>query len=70
VRYADLDAGERRGEKMVWYERYAMKFIYPSICLSVFDPDSSLDNQIEIVFDAYGDLNGINYKGQFMPIPP
>ena len=55
---------------MVWYERYAMKFIYPSICLSVFDPDSSLDNQIEIVFDAYGDLNGINYKGQFMPIPP
>ena len=55
---------------MVWYERYAMKFVYPLICMAVFDPDSVLDNQIEIVFDAYGDLNGINYKGHFMPVHP
>lgn len=47
-----------------------MQFVYPLICMSVFDPNSEFDNRIEIVFDAYGDLNGVNYKGRFIPIPP
>ena len=55
---------------MVWFERYAMRFVCPLICMVVFDPNSEFDNRIEIVFDAYGDLNGVNYKGRFIPIPP
>jgi len=55
---------------MVWYERSSMHFIYPLICMAVFDPDSSFDNEIEVVFDAYGELNGVNVRGRFVPIKP
>lgn len=36
--------------------------------MATFDPDSEFDNAIEIVLDAFGNLNGVCYKGRFIPI--
>lgn len=54
---------EDRGELiMVWYERYSMAHHWRI--------DLHINGYVDIVFDAYGDLNGVIYNGVFRPIKP